>query len=149
MSEIVTAEGVAAWLRAFAEAVAKDRGYLTELDAAIGDADHGSNMDRGMQAVVGRIDGPSAGAAGGGVDVRARIQAQGMSERLGQPIVVDNMGGAAGMTGALRLRTGGRIEWRRSNPNSGWYVIGIRERGATGPFRSAWAAVAWARGRAA
>ena len=29
-------------------------------------------------------------AAGGGVDVSARIQAQGMSERLGQPIVVDN-----------------------------------------------------------
>jgi tripartite-type tricarboxylate transporter receptor subunit TctC len=39
-------------------------------------------------------------AAGGGVDVSARIQAQGMSQRLGQPIVVDNMGGAAGMTGA-------------------------------------------------
>src|ERR1700734_1819957 len=39
-------------------------------------------------------------AAGGGVDVSARIQAQGMSERLGEPIVVDNMGGAAGMTGA-------------------------------------------------
>ena len=39
-------------------------------------------------------------AAGGGVDVSARIQAQGMSEHLGQPIVVDNMGGAAGMTGA-------------------------------------------------
>src|ERR1700733_7268371 len=42
-------------------------------------------------------------AAGGGVDVSARIQAQGMSERLGQPIVVDNMGGAAGMTGALHV----------------------------------------------
>jgi tripartite-type tricarboxylate transporter receptor subunit TctC len=42
-------------------------------------------------------------AAGGGVDVSARIQAQGMSQRLGQPIVVDNMGGAAGMTGALHV----------------------------------------------
>jgi tripartite-type tricarboxylate transporter receptor subunit TctC len=42
-------------------------------------------------------------AAGGGVDVSARIQAQGMGERLGQPIVVENMGGAAGMTGALRV----------------------------------------------
>jgi putative tricarboxylic transport membrane protein len=42
-------------------------------------------------------------AAGGGVDVSARIQAQGMSEHLGQPIVVDNMGGAAGMTGALHV----------------------------------------------
>ena len=36
-------------------------------------------------------------------DVSARIQAQGMSERLGQPIVVENMGGAGGMTGALRV----------------------------------------------
>ena len=42
-------------------------------------------------------------AAGGGVDVSARIQAQGMSERLGQPIVVENMGGAGGMTGAFRV----------------------------------------------
>jgi tripartite-type tricarboxylate transporter receptor subunit TctC len=42
-------------------------------------------------------------APGGGVDVSARIQAQGMGERLGQPIVVENMGGAAGMTGALRV----------------------------------------------
>src|SRR6266851_1006422 len=42
-------------------------------------------------------------AAGGGVDVSARIQAQGMSERLGQAIVVENMGGAGGMTGALRV----------------------------------------------
>lgn len=42
-------------------------------------------------------------AAGGGVDVSARIQAQAMSARLGQPIVVENMGGASGMTGALRV----------------------------------------------
>ena len=39
-------------------------------------------------------------AAGGGVDVSARIQAQKMSELLGQPIVVENMGGAAGTTGS-------------------------------------------------
>jgi len=42
-------------------------------------------------------------AAGGGVDVSARIQAQGMSERLGEPIVIENMGGAGGTTGALRV----------------------------------------------
>ncbi len=39
-------------------------------------------------------------APGGGVDVSARIQAQKIGELLGQSIVVDNMGGAAGMTGA-------------------------------------------------
>ncbi len=42
-------------------------------------------------------------AAGGGVDVSARIQAQKMAELLGQPIIVDNMGGAAGMTGAAHV----------------------------------------------
>jgi len=42
-------------------------------------------------------------AAGGGVDVSARIQAQKMAELLGQSIIVDNMGGAAGMTGAAHV----------------------------------------------
>ena len=42
-------------------------------------------------------------AAGGGVDVSARIQAQGMSERLGQAIIVENVGSAAGMEGSLRV----------------------------------------------
>jgi len=42
-------------------------------------------------------------AAGGGVDVSARIQAQKMGELLGQSIIVDNMGGAAGTTGALHV----------------------------------------------
>ena len=46
--------------------VAENRDYLTELDSAIGDADHGSNMDRGMKAAVAALDelGPAtAGAA--------------------------------------------------------------------------------------
>jgi tripartite-type tricarboxylate transporter receptor subunit TctC len=42
-------------------------------------------------------------AAGGGVDVSARIQAQRMSELLGQTIVVENVGAAAGMAGSLRV----------------------------------------------
>jgi tripartite-type tricarboxylate transporter receptor subunit TctC len=41
--------------------------------------------------------------AGGGIDTSARIQAQRMSELLGQSIVVENMGGAAGMTGGQRV----------------------------------------------
>jgi tripartite-type tricarboxylate transporter receptor subunit TctC len=42
-------------------------------------------------------------APGGGVDLSARIQAQRMSELLGQPIVVENIGAAAGMAGSLRV----------------------------------------------
>jgi len=42
-------------------------------------------------------------SAGGGVDVSARIQAQRMGELLGQPIVVENIGAAAGMAGSARV----------------------------------------------
>ena len=42
-------------------------------------------------------------AAGGGVDVSARIQAQRMSELLGQTIIVENVGAAAGMAGSQRV----------------------------------------------
>jgi tripartite-type tricarboxylate transporter receptor subunit TctC len=42
-------------------------------------------------------------AAGGGVDVSARIQAQRMGELLGQSIVVENVGAAAGMAGGQRV----------------------------------------------
>src|SRR5260370_12807156 len=42
-------------------------------------------------------------SAGGGVDVSARIQAQRMSELLGQSIIVENIGAAAGMAGGQRV----------------------------------------------
>jgi tripartite-type tricarboxylate transporter receptor subunit TctC len=42
-------------------------------------------------------------AAGGGVDSSARIQALHMAELLGQPIIVENVGAAAGMVGGLRV----------------------------------------------
>ena len=59
------AAGAVAWLRAFAAEVAARRDELTDLDAAIGDADHGVNMDRGMQAVVAKLpDAPVAGDEG-------------------------------------------------------------------------------------
>jgi dihydroxyacetone kinase-like protein len=44
------------WIRAFAALVSEQKGYLTELDSAIGDADHGINMDRGMKAVLDKLD---------------------------------------------------------------------------------------------
>ncbi len=43
-------------VRGFAQAVAANREYLTQLDAEIGDADHGINMDRGMSAVVPKVE---------------------------------------------------------------------------------------------
>jgi len=48
----VTLDQLVAWLARFAKLMAENRSYLTELDSAIGDADHGSNMARGMTAVM-------------------------------------------------------------------------------------------------
>lgn len=44
-----------AWIKACAGVIAENRTYLTELDAAIGDADHGANMDRGFNAVLTKL----------------------------------------------------------------------------------------------
>jgi dihydroxyacetone kinase-like protein len=52
------------WVRRFADLVAENRDHLTELDAAIGDADHGSNMDRGMKAAVAALDETSPATPG-------------------------------------------------------------------------------------
>src|SRR6266540_2389141 len=44
-------------------------------------------------------------AAGGPTDVLGRVVAQRMSEILGQQVVVENVGGAGGMTGSKRVAT--------------------------------------------
>lgn len=51
------------WARRAAELIAENRAELTELDRAIGDADHGDNLERGMKAVVAKLD--AAQRAGG------------------------------------------------------------------------------------
>jgi dihydroxyacetone kinase-like protein len=53
----VDAGTIRRWLTEAAAAVREQRDYLTQLDAAIGDADHGTNMDRGFTAVVEKLDG--------------------------------------------------------------------------------------------
>jgi dihydroxyacetone kinase-like protein len=74
---------VSDWIRAFAAVVAENKEYLTELDSAIGDADHGINMNRGMQAVVGKLD------AGEAADIGALLKTVGMT-------LVSTVGGASG-----------------------------------------------------
>ena len=58
----MTVDELKSWLREFARLIAEHRDELTELDAAIGDADHGTNMDRGMTAVIENLDGGTIGA---------------------------------------------------------------------------------------
>jgi len=48
-------EDVIEWIKASAGVLAENKAYLTHLDAAIGDADHGANMDRGFKAVLNKL----------------------------------------------------------------------------------------------
>lgn len=49
---MITQAQILRWLQRFAAEIEQQKDYLTELDAAIGDADHGINMDRGFKQVL-------------------------------------------------------------------------------------------------
>ncbi len=52
---MVTKEQIVRWLELTADVLAENKDYLTQLDAAIGDADHGTNMDRGFRKVAEKL----------------------------------------------------------------------------------------------
>jgi dihydroxyacetone kinase-like protein len=56
MRESVDVQTLIRWIREFRRAIAANKDLLTRLDSAIGDADHGINMDRGLAAVVAAMD---------------------------------------------------------------------------------------------
>ncbi|HSU11271.1 MAG TPA: dihydroxyacetone kinase subunit DhaL [Pseudonocardia sp.] len=94
MAETVGPAELGRWLRAFADEVTDHADELTRLDSEIGDADHGSNMRRGMTAVVGKLDAaPDAAPA-------ALLKSAGMT-------LVSTVGGASGpLYGTFFLRMG-------------------------------------------
>ena len=94
MAETVGSAELGRWLRAFADEVTDHADELTRLDSEIGDADHGSNMRRGMTAVVGKLDAaPDAAPA-------ALLKTAGMT-------LVSTVGGASGpLYGTFFLRMG-------------------------------------------
>ncbi len=52
---MVTKQQILQWLQAVTVVLEQNKDYLTELDAAIGDADHGINMNRGFQKVISQL----------------------------------------------------------------------------------------------
>jgi len=87
-------------VRAFAAVVAENKEYLTELDSAIGDADHGINMNRGMQAALEAVQAQPADQ--GVADIGAMYKAVGMK-------LVSTVGGAGGpLYGTLFLQLGAK-----------------------------------------
>src|SRR5262245_19088808 len=89
---MIDGAAVRAWLEAFGEVVAQQRDHLTQLDSAIGDADHGANLDRGLSAVVAAL-----GAA--------EVTTPGVLLKTTGMTLVSTVGGASGpLYGTLFLR---------------------------------------------
>jgi dihydroxyacetone kinase-like protein len=74
----------------------ENRDYLTQLDAAIGDADHGTNMDRGFTAVLAKLNAGDTPQAPGPL-----LAAAGST-------LVSTVGGASGPLWGTALRRAGR-----------------------------------------
>ncbi len=53
----ISRDAVIQWIQAYAEVIAVNKDYLTQLDSDIGDGDHGANMHRGFQAVLTKLPG--------------------------------------------------------------------------------------------
>jgi phosphoenolpyruvate---glycerone phosphotransferase subunit DhaL len=51
----ITRDDTLNWVKAVAATIGENSAYLTDLDRAIGDADHGANMERGFKAVMNKI----------------------------------------------------------------------------------------------
>jgi phosphoenolpyruvate---glycerone phosphotransferase subunit DhaL len=125
-SSITSAE-VRDWIRAYAEAIAEHRAELVRLDTAIGDGDHGTNMDRGMRKAVEKADGVDDDDIGG------LLKAVGMA-------LVSSVGGAAGpLYGTLFLQMGMSSAGREELDLAGWTaalesgVKGVQARGKAEP----------------
>lgn len=93
----MTNEDMLHWLGRVADALHENAQYLTELDSPIGDADHGTNMDRGFTAVRAKF--PSMEL----MDMATQLKTVGST-------LVSTVGGASGpLYGTAFLRAGNAI----------------------------------------
>jgi dihydroxyacetone kinase-like protein len=91
---VFTAAQAVSWVRASAAVIEENATALTKLDAAIGDGDHGTNMNRGFKAALQRLDGLEATDFGG------VFKAVGMA-------LISKVGGASGpLYGSFYLAVG-------------------------------------------
>jgi dihydroxyacetone kinase-like protein len=94
MTETISVEQLVSWMETFRNRILNERDYLTELDAKIGDADHGANMVRGVNAIVDRLQ----------VEHPATVAEFG---KLVGMALISTVGGAAGpLYGTFFLRAG-------------------------------------------
>jgi phosphoenolpyruvate---glycerone phosphotransferase subunit DhaL len=97
MNEARQAEAVREAVRACAERIEEERRHLTDLDSAIGDADHGANMTRGFTAAVDRAE-------------DAEDQPAAVAKAVGMALLSE-VGGAAGpLYGGSIVAASGELE---------------------------------------
>jgi len=99
------------WIKACGKVLAENRDYLTELDAAIGDADHGANMDRGFKAVVNKMPEMSD------KDIGTIFKTVGMT-------LISTVGGAGGpLYGTFFLQAGMKTAGKMELNLTDWYTV--------------------------
>ena len=90
----ITTEDTLRWLKQLANVLHENRDYLTQLDSPVGDADHGTNMDRGFKAVADKLPGME------NMDIGSILKTVGTT-------LVSTVGGASGpLYGTAFLRAG-------------------------------------------
>jgi phosphoenolpyruvate---glycerone phosphotransferase subunit DhaL len=87
---------ITSWMREIEAAVRTEKDHLVQLDAAIGDGDHGTNMVRGFEAVVQALDADAGSPPGRLLILSGRT-------------LVSTVGGASGPLWGSALRSGGRV----------------------------------------
>jgi len=91
---MMTKSQVLKWLEATAAVIEENRQYLTDLDSPIGDADHGTNMDRGFKKIVSKLPGVEE------KDIGVILKTSGMA-------LITSVGGAGGpLYGTLLMDAG-------------------------------------------
>jgi dihydroxyacetone kinase-like protein len=107
--QAMDAATITSWMREIEHSVRSERDYLVQLDAAIGDGDHGTNMVRGFEAVVQALDGETQTPPGRLLILAGRT-------------LVSTVGGASGPLWGSALRSGGRVLGDQTSFESGQLV---------------------------
>ncbi len=91
---MITKDQIVRWLEKTAAVLKENKSYLTDLDSAIGDADHGTNMDRGFKKVMEKL--PTVADK----DIGNILKTTGMT-------LISSVGGASGpLYGTFFMRSG-------------------------------------------
>jgi phosphoenolpyruvate---glycerone phosphotransferase subunit DhaL len=93
---VVRADTITAWMAGAEEEIKADSDYLTQLDAAIGDGDHGTNMRRGFDAIGKALAGQNESVPPGRLLI------------IAGKTLVSTVGGASGPLWGSALRRAGR-----------------------------------------